>query len=112
MIRIAVASTSLTLLASCAVAPEGGGSAPTEDRYADFGGVKIRYIDVGRGEPIVLLHGGTSNLESWVRTGVVANLSKDYRVIAFDARSAGWWEYSSTLILPMEDSCLASRRCP
>jgi pimeloyl-ACP methyl ester carboxylesterase len=88
MIRVAVASTTF-LLASCAVAPEGGGSMPYEDRYADFGGVKIRYIDVGKGEPIVLLHGGTSNLESWVRTGVVGNLSKDFRVIAFDARGAG-----------------------
>jgi pimeloyl-ACP methyl ester carboxylesterase len=90
MTRFVIAGVALQLLASCAVAPEGGGStAAPEDRYADFGGVKIRYIDVGRGEPIVLLHGGTSNLESWVRTGVVANLSRDYRVIAFDARGAG-----------------------
>src|SRR5262249_6893230 len=37
----------------------------------------------------VLLHGGTSNLESWITTGVVANLQKDFRVIAFDARGAG-----------------------
>jgi pimeloyl-ACP methyl ester carboxylesterase len=37
----------------------------------------------------VLLHGGTSNLESWVTPGVVANLAKDFRVIAFDARGSG-----------------------
>ena len=60
-----------------------------EDRYLDAAGVKIRYIDVGRGEPIVLLHGGTSNLESWVSAGVVENLQKDFRVIAFDARGHG-----------------------
>ena len=80
---------SVVFLASCAVAPEGGGGAAPEDRYASFDGVRIRYIDVGRGEAIVLLHGGASSLESWVRTGVVANLSKDFRVIAFDARGAG-----------------------
>lgn len=28
-----------------------------EDKYATFNGVKIRYIDRGKGEPIVLLHG-------------------------------------------------------
>jgi len=89
MIRIFGGLISMFMLTSCAVAPEGGGSTKYEDRYAEFAGVKIRYIDVGKGEPIVLLHGGTSNLESWVRTGVVANLSKDYRVIAFDARGAG-----------------------
>src|SRR5262245_30248525 len=63
--------------------------AADDGRYADFGGVKIHYIDRGRGEPIVLLHGGTSNLESWITTGVIANLQKDFRVIAFDARGAG-----------------------
>jgi pimeloyl-ACP methyl ester carboxylesterase len=63
--------------------------AAAQDKYADLSGVKIRYIDRGKGEPIVLLHGGTSNLESWVSRGVVANLEKDFRVIAFDARGAG-----------------------
>jgi len=63
--------------------------AAEEGKYVDFNGVKIHYIDRGKGEAIVLLHGGTSSLESWVRTGVVANLEKDFRVIAFDARGAG-----------------------
>ena len=63
--------------------------AAEDGKYADFNGVKIHYIDRGKGRPIVLLHGGTSSLESWVRTGVVDNLSKDYRVIAFDARGHG-----------------------
>src|SRR5689334_8618502 len=60
-----------------------------DDRYAVLDGVRIHYIDRGKGEPIVLLHGGTSNLDSWVKAGVVANLEKDYRVIAYDARGAG-----------------------
>jgi pimeloyl-ACP methyl ester carboxylesterase len=76
------AAALLCLAASPAFAVEDG-------KFADFGGVKIHYIDRGRGEPIVLLHGGTSNLESWVTPGVVANLQKDFRVIAFDARGSG-----------------------
>jgi pimeloyl-ACP methyl ester carboxylesterase len=67
-------------------------AAPTlayEDKYLDANGVKIRYIDTGKGEAIVLLHGGTSNLESWTSRGVVDNLAKDFRVIAFDARGHG-----------------------
>ncbi len=60
-----------------------------EDKYLDASGVKIRYIDTGKGEAIVLLHGGTSNLESWTTRGVVDNLAKDFRVIAFDARGHG-----------------------
>jgi hypothetical protein len=46
-------------------------SAPTlaadDGKYAELDGVKIHYIDRGKGEPIVLLHGGTSSLDSWVR---------------------------------------------
>lgn len=60
-----------------------------DGKFADFGGVKIHYIDRGKGETIVLLHGGASNLESWVRTGVIDNLAKDFRVIAYDARGQG-----------------------
>lgn len=60
-----------------------------EDQYLDASGVRIRYIDAGKGEAIVLLHGGTSNLESWTTRGVVDNLAKDFRVIAFDARGHG-----------------------
>jgi len=60
-----------------------------DGKHAEFDGVKIHYIDRGRGEPIVLLHGGTSSLESWVSSGVVANLQKDFRVVAFDARGSG-----------------------
>ena len=65
------------------------GQAVAQDNFLDAGGVKIHYIDRGQGEAIVLLHGGTSNLGSWVSRGVVANLEKDFRVIAFDARGHG-----------------------
>lgn len=76
------AAAFLCLAAAPALAVEDG-------KFADFNGVKIHYIDRGQGEPIVLLHGGTSNLESWVAPGVVADLQKNFRVIAFDARGSG-----------------------
>ena len=75
----------ITILALLSAAP----ALAYDDKYLDAGGVKIRYIDTGKGQPIVLLHGGTSRLESWIDTGVVANLEKDFRVIAFDARGHG-----------------------
>src|SRR5258705_11573203 len=80
--QMRVAAALLCLTAAPAFATDDG-------KFAEFDGVKINYIDRGKGEPIVLLHGGTSNLDSWVQTGVVANLEKDFRVIAFDARGAG-----------------------
>ena len=61
----------------------------SQDPFFDANGVSIRYVDHGKGEAIVLLHGGTSSLESWVTQGILHNLAKDFRVIAFDARGHG-----------------------
>jgi hypothetical protein len=39
------------------------------DRYFDSAGVRIRYVDEGAGEPVVLIHGMTSTIEkAWVAT--------------------------------------------
>lgn len=78
-----------TALSLCLAAAPTAAAATYEDKYLDANGVKIRYIDTGKGDAIVLLHGGTSRLESWITPGVVDNLSKDFRVIAFDARGHG-----------------------
>jgi pimeloyl-ACP methyl ester carboxylesterase len=60
-----------------------------QDKFFTSDGVRIRYIDQGRGEAVILVHGFTSNLESWVESGLLADLSMDYRVIALDLRGHG-----------------------
>jgi pimeloyl-ACP methyl ester carboxylesterase len=65
-------------------------TAQTDDAFFDSNGVRIHYIDQGKGTPIVLLHGNDSSLQNWVEAGVVENLSKDHRVIAFDLRHFGF----------------------
>lgn len=65
-------------------------SAVAQDKFFNSGGVQIRYLEQGTGEPIVLVHGYTGNLElSWVDPGVFANLAKNYHVIALDNRGHG-----------------------
>jgi pimeloyl-ACP methyl ester carboxylesterase len=63
--------------------------AAAQDRYFDSGGVRLHYVDGGSGEPLVLAHGYTNSVELWSDTGVLANLRRDHRVIAFDARGHG-----------------------
>jgi pimeloyl-ACP methyl ester carboxylesterase len=61
-----------------------------EDKYFDFQGVRIRYVEQGNGEPVMPLHGQASNVErQWISTGVFANLALDHRVIAMDLRGYG-----------------------
>ena len=61
-----------------------------EERFFDSAGIRIRYIEEGWGEPVVLVHGYTSDAEAqWTRTGVLQALATRYRVIALDARGHG-----------------------
>jgi pimeloyl-ACP methyl ester carboxylesterase len=58
--------------------------------YFDSAGVRIRFIERGAGEPVVLVHSYAGDLESqWVETGVLEALAHTYRAIAFDVRGHG-----------------------
>jgi pimeloyl-ACP methyl ester carboxylesterase len=60
------------------------------DQTFDSHGVRIHYVEEGRGEPVILIHGFTSSVErQWMNTGVFSALAKRYRVIAFDNRGHG-----------------------
>lgn len=67
------------------VAPSGH----AQDHYFDSHGVRIRYVDQGVGEPIVLLHGVGGSVETWTASGILQELTRNYRVIAFDQRGHG-----------------------
>ena len=61
-----------------------------QDSFFDSNGVRIRYVEQGSGQPVVLVHGFSSTVETgWINTGVFSNLAKDYRVIALDLRGRG-----------------------
>jgi pimeloyl-ACP methyl ester carboxylesterase len=64
--------------------------ATAEDRFFDSNGVKIRYTVSGKGEPVLLIHGFTANIQAqWELPGVIKALSSDYQVIALDNRGHG-----------------------
>jgi pimeloyl-ACP methyl ester carboxylesterase len=54
-------------------------------------GVDIAYIDEGSGDPVLLIHGFASNVNTnWVDTGWVKTLTgAGYRVVAYDNRGHG-----------------------
>jgi pimeloyl-ACP methyl ester carboxylesterase len=57
------------------------------DGYAPVNGVKIWYAEFGRGEPVILLHGGLANANYWGNQ--VRALERDYRVVVMDSRGHG-----------------------
>lgn len=61
-----------------------------EERFFDSAGARLRFLEEGRGEPVLLIHGYTTNTErQWVQSGVFPALSEKYRVISLDARGHG-----------------------
>jgi pimeloyl-ACP methyl ester carboxylesterase len=64
--------------------------ARAQEQFFDSNGVKIHYKVVGQGEPVLLIHGFTANIQmQWELPGVVKELAKDYQVIAIDNRGHG-----------------------
>ena len=61
----------------------------TQDKFFDAGGIRLRYVEQGTGDPVVLVHGFTNTAEIWSASGIMQDLSRNYRVIAFDMRGHG-----------------------
>lgn len=56
----------------------------------DCKGVKISYVVVGKGEPVVLIHGlYSSSVMNWQMPGIIDILAKNYQVMAIDMPGHG-----------------------
>lgn len=61
---------------------------PADGTWADVDGTRVRYLDVGQGTAVVLLHGFASSLETW--SDIIPVLAKSHRVLALDLKGFGW----------------------
>jgi pimeloyl-ACP methyl ester carboxylesterase len=75
----------LLLVAPAALALE-----PTHGTFTASDGVRIHYLEMGQGSPVVLIHGysGTAH-GNWFLNGVADALAKNHHVIAIDCRGHG-----------------------
>lgn len=61
---------------------------PRDATFLQVDGTRVRYVDIGEGPPVVLVHGFASSIENWL--SVMPALLKHHRVIALDLRGFGW----------------------
>lgn len=61
---------------------------PKDATWLSVEGARVRYVDIGEGPAVVLLHGFASSIENW--TAVMPKLVKNHRVIAIDLKGFGW----------------------
>jgi pimeloyl-ACP methyl ester carboxylesterase len=59
----------------------------TQSGFAPVNGIKVWYATFGRGEPVLLLHGGLANANYWGYQ--VRALQRHYRVIVMESRGHG-----------------------
>jgi pimeloyl-ACP methyl ester carboxylesterase len=74
-------STTLALLVLCLPAI---GAQPADPQRVVVRGVELHYIEKGRGEPLILLHGGQGDYRSWPQH--IDALAPHYRVISYSRR--------------------------
>ena len=78
----------LRLLALCALAVFGTASAQqVQSKFAEANGVRIHYLQAGKGEPVLLLHGFAQTSRMWLP--LIKELAKSHAVIAPDLRGYG-----------------------
>ena len=63
---------------------------PPQGAFIEVGGVKLHYIEVGQGEPLVLFHGNGSMIQDFSLSGLVTLAASKYRVIVFDRPGFGY----------------------
>jgi hypothetical protein len=63
---------------------------PPIGRFLDVDGVRLHYIERGRGEPLVLIHGNGTLIQDFTVNGLVARLSERYRVIVIERPGYGY----------------------
>ena len=62
---------------------------PPKGQFIVVDGIRLHYLERGRGSPLVLLHGNTARAEDFVASGLIARLAENHRVVAFDRPGYG-----------------------
>ena len=86
----ALAVHTLTRVAETATPPIGC--------FVEIEGVRLHYVERGRGQPLVLLHGNGMMIQDFLASEFVAMAAHHYRVIVFDRPGFGYSERPRTTV--------------
>jgi pimeloyl-ACP methyl ester carboxylesterase len=89
---LGAAALGITALVVSARARQAERDNPPTGRLINVEGVQVHYAEIGKGEPLVLLHGNGSMLQDFMSSGFVKAAATRYRVIAFDRPGYGYSE--------------------
>ncbi|MBI2824300.1 MAG: alpha/beta hydrolase [Planctomycetia bacterium] len=80
----------LVLGVSLVVRDVPAGSVPSHGYLVVADGLKIHYVVLGHGTPVILIHGAGGSAEgNWFANGIAGALAKNHRIVAIDCRGHG-----------------------
>lgn len=83
-------ATLIFALAAAQVCTASLAGEPKSDFMTTSDGVRIHYLEIGEGTPVVLIHGYTGTAEgNWFANGIAQALATNHRVVAIDCRGHG-----------------------
>ncbi len=62
---------------------------PPKGKFIEIDGVRLHYVERGRGRPLVLFHGNGSMIQDFELSGLIDLAARNYRVIVFDRPGFG-----------------------
>jgi pimeloyl-ACP methyl ester carboxylesterase len=65
---------------------------PSAFRVMTVDETALRYVDIGSGQPVILLHGNGSMIEDFLSCGILEHARRGHRFIAFDRPGFGYSE--------------------
>ena len=83
------AALALAALANWKMARSAERAHPPRGRFIEIDGIRLHYIERGRGTPLVLLHGNGSMIQDFESSGLLDQAARKYRVIVFDRPGYG-----------------------
>src|SRR5829696_1700262 len=86
---VAVGALAVSALVNRYLAKKAELKNPPSGRFVEVDGVRLHYVEQGKGEPLVLLHGNGSVIQDFDSSGLIALAAKNYRVIVFDRPGSG-----------------------
>jgi pimeloyl-ACP methyl ester carboxylesterase len=82
---------------------------PPIGRFLDVDGTRLHYIERGKGEPLVLIHGNGTMIQDFTVSGLVNRLADRYRVIVIDRPGYGYSSRPRRLWTPQAHARLFGR---
>jgi pimeloyl-ACP methyl ester carboxylesterase len=86
---VGVAALAVSAVVNGLLAKDAERRNPPKGRFLEIDGVRLHYVERGKGEPLVLLHGNGSMIQDFESSGLLDKAAKKYRVIVFDRPGYG-----------------------